>query len=199
MMTPRVPYLRTGRHRALALVRIGLEARSGRLVCRRCARQLRAGRDDRSRGMPSSRRPPGSAESGGGISQDRASTRSSFRGRAGLSERTLTPTGAGGRAGCATGEKRVRDARSKSPALPAWRIHQPCRPSAAERSRWVDLALHTGVGAVHRVLCGAPAADADASSSGMAIACWCVPIGMVERVFKPCGGSRRGPDDGAPV
>ncbi len=88
---------------------------------------------------------------------------------------------------------------AKSPALPAWRIPQACRPSAAERSRRLDLALHTGVGAVHRVLCGAPAADADASCSGIAIACWCVPTGMVERVFKPCGGSRRGPDDGAPV
>ena len=56
--------------------------------------------------MQSPRRRPGSAEPGGAISQDRASTRSSFRGRAGLSERTLTPMGAGGGVGCATGEER---------------------------------------------------------------------------------------------
>ena len=53
------------------------------LLRRRCARRLRGGHDDRSRGMRSSRRRPGSAEPGGGISHDRASTRSSFRGRAG--------------------------------------------------------------------------------------------------------------------
>jgi hypothetical protein len=55
----------------------------------------------------SSRRRPGSAEPGGAISQDRASTRSPFRGRARLPERTLTPMGAGGGVGCATGESEV--------------------------------------------------------------------------------------------
>ena len=81
--------------------------RPGRSQRRRCARQLRGGRDDRSRGMQSSYRRPGCAEQGGAISQDRASTRSSFRGRAGLSERTLTPMGAGGDVGCATGDEQV--------------------------------------------------------------------------------------------
>ena len=50
---------------------------------RRCARPLRGGRDDRSRGMRSSRHRRDSTEPGVGVSQNRASTRSSFRGRAG--------------------------------------------------------------------------------------------------------------------
>ena len=62
-------------------------------LCRRCARQLRGGRDDRSRAMQSSHRRPWSAEPGGAISQDRASTRSSLRGRAGPSNRPLTALG----------------------------------------------------------------------------------------------------------
>jgi hypothetical protein len=67
--------------------------RSARSLGRRCARQLRGGRDDRSRGMQSSRRRPWSAEPGGAISRNRASTRSSFRGKAGSSDRSLTALG----------------------------------------------------------------------------------------------------------
>jgi hypothetical protein len=74
---------------------------------RRSARQFRRGRDNRSRGMQSSRRRPGSAESGGAVSQDRASSRSSLRGRAGLAERASPTMGAGGGAGCASGESQV--------------------------------------------------------------------------------------------
>ena len=42
-----------------------------------------------------------------GVSWTPASTGSSLRGKAGLSERTLTPMGAGGGVGCATGEQEV--------------------------------------------------------------------------------------------
>jgi hypothetical protein len=91
----------TGKHRR----RRRPPARSRR---RRSARQFRRGRDNRSRGMQSSRRRPGSAESGGAVSQDRASSRSSLRGRAGLAERASPTMGAGGGAGCASGEQQMR-------------------------------------------------------------------------------------------
>jgi len=66
-------------------------ARSPWVDRRRSARQLQRGRDDRSRGMQSSPRRRGSAEPGGAISQDRASTRSSLPVRAGLSRSEHSP------------------------------------------------------------------------------------------------------------
>ena len=102
----------------------------GRLPCRRCARRLGGGRDDRCRGMRSSRRRPGSAETGGGISQDRASTRSSLRGRAGLSERPLAPMGAAGGAGCAIGDEQG----------PRWLRSRPCVRAGAGLRRGVRVA-----------------------------------------------------------
>ncbi len=65
------------------------------------ARRPQRGRDDRSRGMRSSRRRPGSAEPDGGISQDRASTRPSSRGRAGRGMGRSRRLSAGDAAGCA--------------------------------------------------------------------------------------------------
>jgi hypothetical protein len=103
--------------------------------CRRCARQLPGGRDDRSRGMQSSRRRPGPAEPGRAMSHDRASTGSSFRGRAGHSDRSLTALGGRRRGSRASGEERGRDAkperccfrlgRADSSATRRWRTDSP--------------------------------------------------------------------------
>ena len=108
-----------------------------RALGRPCARQLRGGRDDRSRGMQSSRRRPGSAEPGGAISQDRASTRSSFRGITG--PRTRRSRRPGGRCG-----GRLRNWRFAGPVCPPGRDLHPSSHGHL-RQEWRGCLCPTGV------------------------------------------------------
>jgi hypothetical protein len=88
-----------------------------------------------------------------GVSQDRASTRSSFRGRAGLSERPLTPMGAGGGAGCASGDKqgvadrRQETSRDMEAGPPARSRLGRLRARAAARQQVLQTDAHDDAGA----------------------------------------------------